>query len=268
MSPDRLCPEGAYSGTVVAVIEKEIAARLEVQENTVHQWLVRRMLPPTDGSVSGNPAWHWKTIELWAWKTGRMPDLRIRILSILSRTTGAFATPLTIDLIDRGWVGRGTSPTKIASVLTDLFEENYVSIHLRNEWRITDKGREFLGNRAIDKEGKPMTYQPTPEEIVRIFKQWENAAWQSPNQKVSATAPLEPPTLEVAQSLVPRLEQIRRDLETAEVDWHGRPIGNRDQAAMGQLWEEWRDDILGVLNGYRDVWRSPDPFYDSRPVTK
>jgi hypothetical protein len=260
----------AYSGTVVPMVvgEKEIAARLEVQENTVHQWLVRRMLPPTDGSVSGNPAWHWKTIELWAWKTGRMPDLRIRILSILSKTTGAFATPLTIDLIDRGWVGRGTSPTKIASVLTDLFEENYVSIHLRNEWRITDKGREFLGNRAIDQEGKPMTYQPTPEEIVRIFKQWENAAWRSPNQKVSATAPLEPPTLEVAQSLVPRLEQIRRDIETAEVDWHGRPIGNRDQAAMGQLWEEWRDDKLGVLNGYRDVWRSPDPFYDSRPVTK
>ncbi|HVC75343.1 MAG TPA: hypothetical protein VND96_02380 [Candidatus Micrarchaeaceae archaeon] len=248
--------------------EKEIAGRLEVQENTVHQWLVRRMLPPTDGSVSGNPAWHWKTIELWAWKTGRMPDLRIRILSILSQTTGALATPLTIDLIDRGWVGRGTSPTKIASVLTDLFEENYVSIHLRNEWRITDKGREVLGNRAIDKEGKPMTYQPTPEEIVRIFKQWENAAWRSPNQKVSATAPLEPPALEVAQALVPRLEQIRRDLETAEVDWHGRPIGNRDQAAMGQLWEEWRDDKLGVLNGYRDVWRSPDPFYDSRPVTK
>jgi len=250
----------------VVVGEKEIADRLEVKENTVHQWFIRHALPEPEGAVSGNPAWNWKTIELWAWTTGRLPDLRIRILSILSKVTGAFATPLTIDLIERGWVGRGTSATKIASVLTDLFEEHYVSIHLRNEWRITDEGRAFLGSRANDAEDKPMTYQPTPEEIVRIFTQWENAAWRSPNQKVAATAPLEPPSLAEAQSLVPRLEQIRRDLDTAELDWHGRPVGNREQAAMGQLWEEWRDDKLGVLNGYRDVWQSPDPFYDSRPL--
>lgn len=246
--------------------EKEIASLLEVKENTVHQWFVRRMLPEPDGSVSGNPAWHWDTIQSWAWETGRMPDLRIRVLSILSKTTGAFATPLTIELVGRGWVGPGTSPAKIASVLTDLFEEHYVSIHLRNEWRITDEGRQFLGDRAEGKEIRPMTYQPTPEEIIRIFQQWENAARRSPNDKVSTTAPLAPPTLTEARSLIPRLEQLRRDLETAEVDWHGRPVANRDQAAMGQLWEEWRDDKLGVLNGYRDVWRSPDPFYDSRPL--
>jgi hypothetical protein len=250
----------------VVVGEKEIAAKLEVKENTVHQWVVHGLLPPPDGAVSGNPAWQWDTIQTWAWKTGRMPDLRVRILAILSRTTGAFATPLTTELIERGWVGPGTSPTKIASVLTDLFEEHYVSIHLRNEWRITDEGRRFLGNRADDKESKPMTYQSTPEEIVRIFQQWESAAMRSPNPKVATSAPLETPSLVEARALVPRLERISRDLEDADLDWHGRPIDNRAQAAMGQLWEEWRDDKLGLLNGYRDVWRSPDPFYDSRPL--
>jgi hypothetical protein len=250
----------------VFVGEKEIAARLEVKVNTVHQWFVRGVLPRPDGSVSGNPAWYWDTVQTWAWETGRIPDLRVRILSILSRATGAFATPLTFDLIERGWVGPGTSPTKIASVLTDLFEEGYVSIHLRNEWRITDLGRRFLGDRADDMENKPMTYESTPEEIVRIFQQWENAAAHSPNVKVSSSAPLAPPTLADARALVPRLERIRRDAENSDLDWHGRPVANRDQMAMGQLWEEWRDEKLGVLNGYRDVWRSPDPFYDLRPL--
>src|SRR4029077_13987673 len=98
--------------------------------------MVRRMLPEPDGSVSGNPAWEWATIEKWAWATGRMPDLRLRILGLLAKAPngGGFATPITHALIANGWAGGETSPPRIASVLTDLFEEGYVSIHLRNEW--------------------------------------------------------------------------------------------------------------------------------------
>lgn len=152
----------------VIVGEKEIARELDVKENTVHQWMVRRMLPQPDGFVSGNPAWEWQTIEKWAWSTGRMPDLRIRILGLLSNAPngGGFATPITHELIDRGWVGPGTSPAKIASVLTDLFEEQYVSIHLRNEWRITDQGRRYLADRqqlgqpVVGGHGQPAPHVP------------------------------------------------------------------------------------------------------------
>lgn len=246
--------------------QKEIALRLDVKENTVNQWMGRGMLPSPDGWVSGNPAWHAETIDKWAWSTGRFPDLRVRILALLadSPTGGGFATPLTEALVAKGAAGPGTSPAKIASVLTDLFEEGYVSIHLRNEWRITGEGRQFLLDRAAPEEGGRMTFDTTPEEIIKSFGQWEHAASQSPNVKVAATAPLDPPSLSEARALVRRLRQIQEAVADSEVDWHGRPIGNRQQAAMGQLWEEWRDDKLGVLNGYRDVWQPPDPFYEGR----
>src|SRR5260221_10005252 len=108
--------------------EKEIDRELDVKENTVHQWMVRRMLPEPDGLVSGNPAWHWHTIEKWAWSTGRMPDLQIRVLTVLANSPGGggFATPVTQELVARGVVGVRTSSAKIASILTDLFEEGYV----------------------------------------------------------------------------------------------------------------------------------------------
>jgi hypothetical protein len=152
----------------MVVGEKEIAHELDVKENTVHQWMVRRMLPEPDGFVSGNPAWHWETIEKWAWATGRTPDVRIRILSLLSKAPsgGGFATPITQVLIAKRWVGAETSAAKIASILTDLFEEGYVSIHLRNEWRITDHGRRFLADRlelgqpVIGGKGQPAPRVP------------------------------------------------------------------------------------------------------------
>ena len=69
--------------------------------------------------------------------------------------------------------------------------------------------------------------------------------------------------MDEAAALLLRLRGIQEEVENNDVDWHGRPIGDRDQAAMGQLWEEWRDEKLDVWNGYRDVWTWPDPFYDT-----
>ena len=108
-----------------------------------------------------------------------------------------------------------------------------------------------------------MTYEATTEEIIRLFGQWEQAAARSPNPRVSIAAPLEPPTMEEAAALLPRLRGSYEEVENNDVDWHGRAIGDRAQAAMGQLWEEWRDEKLDVWNGYRDVWTWPDPFYDT-----
>jgi hypothetical protein len=53
---------------------KEIAAMLDVEEQTVRQWGVRERLPePTWPSVGGRPAWRRGTIIQWARETGRMP---------------------------------------------------------------------------------------------------------------------------------------------------------------------------------------------------
>jgi DNA-binding PadR family transcriptional regulator len=122
--------------------EKEISEMLGVRQGTVHRWRARGLLPPPDGYVSGAPAWHWSTVSAWADKTGRSPRVRDHILAILdgSPNHGNFTTPITRALAQTGMVGADTTPARIASVLTDLLEDGLVSIHLRNEWRLTEDG--------------------------------------------------------------------------------------------------------------------------------
>lgn len=117
---------------------------------------------------------------------------------------------------------------------------------------------EVLVNQAAD-----ASCPPAVDEIVRRFAQWEQAATRSPNSKVASSAHLEPPTHDAAAALLPRLHELRERLAVDGLDQHGRPVGNDEMAALGWLWEEWRDDILGERNGYRDVWTGPDdPLYD------
>jgi len=103
----------------------------------------------------------------------------------------------------------------------------------------------------------------SPEEIVRVFNQWEQAATRSPNPSVALNAPLAPPTMVEAASLLPRLSKWRAQLERAGKDFHGRPVGDDlSLATMGSLWEELRDRKLRARNGYRRVWgysRFPQP---------
>jgi predicted DNA-binding transcriptional regulator AlpA len=132
--------------------EKEIAAMLAVKENTVHQWKARGNLPEPDGIVSGSPAWFWSTISAWAGATGRTPVVRDSILAVLasSPSHGSFATPITRELTRMGVVGPDTSPARIASILTELLDEGLVSLHLRNEWRITSEGRAAVEGQGDD----------------------------------------------------------------------------------------------------------------------
>lgn len=51
---------------------KEIAEWLGRKPQTVALWRHRKLLPDEEGTVSGAPAWHWKTIAEWAAKTGRV----------------------------------------------------------------------------------------------------------------------------------------------------------------------------------------------------
>lgn len=71
--------------------------------------------------------------------------------------------------------------------------------------------------------------------------------------------------MEAAARLVLRLDELREMLRRDGIDQHRRPVGNVEEAALGWLWEEWRDGILGDRNGYRYVWTDPDdPLYGSQ----
>ena len=52
--------------------EKEIAERLGVKRQTVRAWVAWGTFPAPQWTVSGAPAWRWKTIEAWARATGRL----------------------------------------------------------------------------------------------------------------------------------------------------------------------------------------------------
>jgi hypothetical protein len=117
--------------------EKEIAERLKVAPNTVHQWSKRALLPAADGRVSGMPAWHWNTVERWARATGRLPGLRVEILTLLGRTSSS-TSPLAAQLIAAGYA---KSVGQVWQVLNDLMDEGLVGRAMPENWLITEAGR-------------------------------------------------------------------------------------------------------------------------------
>jgi hypothetical protein len=121
--------------------QKEIANQLRVAPNTVHQWGKRGLLPPPEGTVGGDPAWHWSTIEAWARQTGRIPGLREAILDLLLTVAGASTSPIAGALIARGF---GRSTVQIWRVLNDLFHEGLLGYRMPDHWFITDVGRRVV----------------------------------------------------------------------------------------------------------------------------
>lgn len=51
-----------------------ISGLLDVKLSTPNQWRQRRILPEPDWPGLTRPLWRRKTILLWAWKTGRLPE--------------------------------------------------------------------------------------------------------------------------------------------------------------------------------------------------
>jgi hypothetical protein len=123
-------------GTIVG--EKEIAERLRVPVNTVHQWAKRGLLPTAEGTVSGAPAWHWGTVESWARSTGRMPGLREAIVELVLRVGPTQIAPVAKSLIECGFA---RSLGHVQRTMTDLVHEGLLGIGLGNEWHLTDLGR-------------------------------------------------------------------------------------------------------------------------------
>jgi hypothetical protein len=62
------------SAESIPVGAAEIAARLGVRPQTVHTWRHRKLLPPPRWTVSGQPAWDWPEIVIWARRTGRLRE--------------------------------------------------------------------------------------------------------------------------------------------------------------------------------------------------
>ncbi len=50
----------------------EIAERLCVKQQTAQTWRQRKLLPAPKWTVSRQPAWDWRDIEVWARETGRL----------------------------------------------------------------------------------------------------------------------------------------------------------------------------------------------------
>lgn len=124
--------------------QKEIADMLSVAPGTVHQWMKRGLLPAQEGTVGGDAAWHWSTIERWARETGRMPGLREHILDLLMVVGGASTTPLATALM-----GRGLARTigQVWRVLNDLFNEGLIGYRAPNDWFLSDAGRHAVESR-------------------------------------------------------------------------------------------------------------------------
>ena len=55
----------------------EIAERLRVKPQTVHTWRHRGLMPEPRWTVSGQPAWDWAEVEIWARQTGRLQETDI-----------------------------------------------------------------------------------------------------------------------------------------------------------------------------------------------
>jgi hypothetical protein len=72
------------AGESMPVGAAEIAARLGLRPQTVHTWRQRKLMPKPRWTVSGQPAWDWRTIEAWARSTGRLrePDAHAALLEL------------------------------------------------------------------------------------------------------------------------------------------------------------------------------------------
>ncbi len=145
--------------------QKEIAMRLRVTPDTVYQWGKRNLLPPPEGTVGGDPAWHWSTIETWAQQTGRMPGLRQAILDLLLTVAGLSVSPIADKVIALGFA-RTTG--QVLRALGDLFDEGLVGRKAPDHWYITEVGQQVVSARPSgssklwdDNAAIPAVYVPT-----------------------------------------------------------------------------------------------------------
>lgn len=119
--------------------EAEIADRLGVKRATVHTWVRRKVLPPSQGIVSGQPAWQWTTIEAWAQERFA---LRRPILELLSTTRGFGTSTIAAALVMQGV---HASISQVARSLNGMYQQGLVSRAIApHDWQITDAGRKEL----------------------------------------------------------------------------------------------------------------------------
>jgi len=126
----------------------------------------RGLLPKPEGTVGGDPAWHWSTIENWARDTGRLPGLREAILDLLlTVAAGASTSPIAAAVIGRGF-GRTTG--QVWRVLNDLFQEGLLGYRAPDHWYVTDLGRKVVDARR-DGSAPPSKLWDDNAEIPAVY---------------------------------------------------------------------------------------------------
>jgi hypothetical protein len=102
---------------------KEIALRLGVKQQTAAAWRHRGLLPPSEGTVSGAPAWQWQTIEQWAVRTGRVGG----VAEFVAESTLAFRV---LDF-SRVQIGAGVVVRQVSQAFPQPMEDGRVESHVR-----------------------------------------------------------------------------------------------------------------------------------------
>lgn len=106
---------------------KEIAERLGRKPQTAALWRHRGLLPPEEGTVSGAPAWHWRTIAGWAAATGRVDA----VAEFVQPTRGWRVFDGAAVVIQQGAVVRQLSPPFPQQLMDGRTEQR---IRLRGAW--------------------------------------------------------------------------------------------------------------------------------------
>jgi predicted DNA-binding transcriptional regulator AlpA len=120
--------------------EAEVAERLGVKRATVNAWAKREQLPHAEFTVSGQPAWRWTTIELWAEERF---GLHGAILRYLATIRGDSTSDIANALATKG--RRDVSISRVARDLNAMFQLGLVQRSMHpHDWVITPAGRQAL----------------------------------------------------------------------------------------------------------------------------
>lgn len=102
---------------------KEIAERLGVKQQTAAAWRHRNLLPPPEGTVSGAPAWQWRTIEEWAVRTGRVGG----VAEFVVDSTQAFRVLDSVPV----QIGAGVVVRQVSQPFPQPMDDGRIENHVR-----------------------------------------------------------------------------------------------------------------------------------------
>ena len=111
----------------------DIAARFDVDEEAVLDWVQRALMPPPEGHVAGSPAWRWVTVRDWARRTGRL-GLEAAVLEVLRQRAGRCDLPTIHKTLAEGGIFTEVERGQLLRTLADLREGDMVASLPGDSW--------------------------------------------------------------------------------------------------------------------------------------